>query len=387
MSLQLPPISLYIHIPWCTRKCPYCDFNSHASNNNIPEQHYVKALLKDFDCSQHLLKDRPITSVFFGGGTPSLFSASAINTVMAHITHTAATSKAMEVTLEANPGSAEANKFKAFRAAGINRLSIGIQSFDNQLLQRLGRVHSGTEALNAVATAVTAGFDNFNLDLMFALPGQSTQMAINDLQTAINQQPTHISHYQLTIEPNTVFYSQPPPLPEHEASWEMQTACQDLLHSHNYTQYEISAYAKPGRTCRHNLNYWQFGDYLGIGAGAHSKITDPCTHSIQRLQKIKQPQHYLQAKNPTVNPDIQQPITDTELPLEFLMNSLRLRDGFEPGLFPRTTGLPLSALEPVLSELIAEGLMTQNNARIHCTSAGWRFLDTLLERFTNLTGT
>jgi len=387
MLSPFPTLALYIHIPWCGRKCPYCDFNSHTSHDTIPEQRYVDALLRDFDRNQPLIKDRSISSIFFGGGTPSLFSASAIDAIMAHVTHRAPTSKQLEVTLEANPNSAEADKFEAFRSAGINRLSIGIQSFNDQLLQRLGRIHSGKEAQDAVTAAITAGFDNFNLDLMFALPGQSTQMAVKDIQTAINLQPTHISHYQLTIEPNTLFYSRPPSLPEHDNSWEIQTACQSLLNSHNYAQYEISAYAKPEHTCRHNINYWQFGDYLGIGAGAHSKITDLRNHTIRRLQNIKHPQHYMEAKNPSVNPGAHHKIMDTELPLEFLMNTLRLRNGFELCLFPQMTNLPLSTLEPTLSELIAEGLLIKNNTRIHCTDSGWRFLDTILERFTHLTGT
>ena len=375
---MLPPLSLYIHFPWCIQKCPYCDFNSHAVKNDLPESRYIQTLLTDLETDLALLpKPGTITSIFMGGGTPSLFSADALNALLDGVKARVNLATDCEITLEANPGTFESAKFKAYRDLGINRLSIGIQSFNDTHLKQLGRVHNATEALKAVEIALTAGFDNLNLDLMFGLPGQTMEEAVTDIHTAIKLAPTHISFYQLTLEPNTYFYKFPPKLPEDEAIFSLQTACQQILAQQGYQQYEISAYAQSGCQSRHNRNYWQFGDYLGIGAGAHGKITQQLPQHILRTAKPKSPEHYLQ--KPTAS--LIQPIEIAQLPLEFVMNHLRLKTGFSLIQYVTATGLPISTLEPALADCVRLGLLQLQNSQVLCSEQGWNFLDEVLEKF------
>jgi len=377
--LELPPLSLYIHVPWCVRKCPYCDFNSHEAAGEIPEAGYVQALCDDFDQDLPLTQGRKIESIFIGGGTPSLFSAGAYQQLFAHLRRQADLSDDCEITLEANPGTAEAEKFSAYRDAGINRLSIGIQSFDDTQLKTLGRIHDAAEASTAISIATAAGFDNFNLDLMHGLPGQTSQQAIADLETALAFAPAHLSWYQLTIEPNTVFYRHPPTIPREEHIIEMQDAGRDLLSQHGFERYEISAYARAGRRSRHNLNYWTFGDYLGIGAGAHGKITQPTSGTIHRTRKIKQPGHYL--VNTISRMAEQTRLSTEELPLEFLLNGLRLRQGFSQKLFESRTGVPFSSIGKQVEYLIAQDMLVRDEALIRPTDKGYDLLNSLLEEF------
>ncbi|MGR8931004.1 MAG: radical SAM family heme chaperone HemW [Gammaproteobacteria bacterium] len=374
----MPPLSLYIHFPWCIQKCPYCDFNSHAAKTDIPEIQYVNALLADLDCDLALFREtRPIRSIFMGGGTPSLFSPEALQTLLNGIKARLDLTAECEITLEANPGTFESNKFKAFRKLGINRLSIGIQSFNDRHLKALGRVHNAEEAIQAVTIAQKAGFVNLNLDLMFGLPSQSEAEALSDVTTAISLTPAHISFYQLTLEPNTWFYKFPPLLPDDESIFSLQTACQRLLSTHDYRQYEISAYAQAGFQCRHNLNYWQFGDYLGIGAGAHGKISISLPDRIIRTAKTKHPDQYLAQQSISKN----ETIATDQIPLEFLMNHLRLEHGFTLDHFQDVTGLTSESLEPALSLCIDHDLLLRQGERVVCTARGWNFLDGVLEKF------
>ncbi|MDO6460567.1 radical SAM family heme chaperone HemW [Granulosicoccaceae sp. 1_MG-2023] len=376
----LPPLSLYIHVPWCIRKCPYCDFNSHAvRSEGIPEEAYVDALLADLAAELDAVQGRRFHSLFLGGGTPSLFSEAAIARLLEGIDRLVPLDAETEITLEANPGTFEQARFTGFRRAGINRLSIGIQSFNNRALQRLGRVHNSDEALRAVGIARRAGFERLNLDLMFALPQQTNAEAMQDLQTAFDLAPDHISWYQLTLEPNTAFHHQPPPLPDDDAVWAMQSEGLERLHAEGYGRYEISAYAKPGQQSRHNLNYWRFGDYLGIGAGAHGKISFAANGRIERRTKRRHPQDYLrhrgtQALSGSVS------LEDADLPLEFLMNALRLREGVSRALFSQHTGLPDSALAPVLAQVGGLGLLEDDSTRLCTTALGFDHLNSLLAR-------
>lgn len=374
----MPPLSLYIHFPWCIQKCPYCDFNSHAVKTGIPEMQYIEALLADLDADLALLPNvRPIQSIFMGGGTPSLFSADALQILLKGIHARVELSADCEITLEANPGTFESAKFQAFRALGINRLSIGIQSFHDKHLKKLGRVHDAEEAGKAVGIAQQAGFDNLNLDLMFGLPEQTMAEALADVNAAISLGPTHISFYQLTLEPNTYFNKFPPTLPEDETIYAMQKACQALLAEQGYAQYEISAYAKTGFQCRHNRNYWQFGDYLGIGAGAHGKLSVALPGNIVRTAKTKHPEQYL-ARRAISTMEI---IAVEQLPLEFMMNHLRLKDGFALDDFNAATGLTPDHLQPALSRCIELGLLIDRHGQICCSEQGWDFLDEILEKF------
>ncbi|WP_041522155.1 radical SAM family heme chaperone HemW [Gilvimarinus agarilyticus] len=380
--LTLPPLSLYIHIPWCVRKCPYCDFNSHQSQADLPEQAYVAALQQDLNADAALAQGRNISSIFFGGGTPSLFSAQAIGQILDHAERTLGFSDDIEITLEANPGTFEQEKFLGFRAAGVNRLSIGIQSFANEQLTALGRIHDSKAALKAVDTARRAGFDNLNLDLMHGLPGQSHAAAMADLDTALSFDPEHLSWYQLTIEPNTVFYNKPPTLPVEDTLADIQDAGHERLVGAGFSRYEVSAYAR-GPQSRHNLNYWQFGDYLGIGAGAHGKITQPEQKLIFRQWKTRQPERYLAAPHSPArlaNPYAagREELTAAMLPLEFLLNALRLSDGCPSDYFGRRTGLKLSALEPQWQQLHERGLVTPSQQRIAASELGQRFLNDVL---------
>ncbi|MGZ4956947.1 MAG: radical SAM family heme chaperone HemW [Methylobacter sp.] len=375
----MPPLSLYIHIPWCIKKCPYCDFNSHAAKSELPESAYIAALLDDLalDIERYNIT-RPISSIFIGGGTPSLFSPEAINRLLRGIEQQLRLEEGLEITLEANPGTFESHKFAEFRALGINRLSIGIQSFNDPLLKKLGRVHSAQEAINAADIARQSGFDNFNLDLMFGLPGATPESSKIDIQTAISLKPTHISFYQLTLEPNTWFHKFPPKLPDDETIFRTQKECQQLLADHGYQQYEVSAYSKQGLQCRHNVNYWQFGDYLGIGAGAHGKITQSLPQSIVRSFKPKSPEQYLSNSHKNSGAEV---IAVADLPLEFIMNHLRLKRGFMLEGYQAATGLAAATLEPALSDCVKQNLLIRQNNHYYCSEQGWNFLDNILEKF------
>lgn len=382
----LPPLSVYVHIPWCVRKCPYCDFNSHEMKGRepkdaLPEGAYVDALLRDLEQDLPRVWGRRVVSVFIGGGTPSLFSAEAIDSLLSGLRARLAINANAEITLEANPGTAEQARFSEYRAAGVNRLSIGVQSFDDDLLQGLGRIHGRREAIAAAEMAHAAGFDNFNLDLMFALPQQTPAQASEDVATAISLEPTHISYYQLTLEPNTLFHVQPPVLPDEELAWQIQQAGQYQLAQAAYGQYEVSAYAKPERQCSHNLNYWQFGDYLGLGAGAHSKISDAAQQSITRLAKQRHPQAYLETAGMPAGVQTERVLTRADAGFEFMMNALRLNQGFAPALFTAHTGLPIQQLETPLRQAEERGLLEWTLEHIRPTEQGARFLDDLLALF------
>ena len=378
----LPPLSLYIHIPWCLKKCPYCDFNSHeirGQDGQTPEDEYVAALIRDLESALQDVWGRRLSSVFFGGGTPSLFSARAIDKILTTVRTLLPLEHFAEVTLEANPGTFEAQKFADFRAAGINRLSIGIQSFNPRHLQALGRVHDDREARRAVEIALQ-NFDNINLDLMYALPGQTLQDAQSDIETACAFNAAHISAYHLTLEPNTLFHRFPPPLPDDEQAAAMQELIERTTANHQYRNYETSAFARAGKESRHNLNYWLFGDYLGIGAGAHSKIS--FAGKIVRQMRYKQPKEYLaRAQAGESLLQTQQELTVTDRGFEFMMNALRLNGGFDTALFQERTGLPIRAVQRQLDEAEQRGLLVHDHLRIKPTVLGRRFLNDLLQIF------
>ncbi len=374
----IPPLSLYVHIPWCIQKCPYCDFNSHAVKTTLDETYYIDALLFDLQQDLQLLETvRPIHSVFIGGGTPSLFSARSLEKLLKGLQQQLVFSEDIEITLEANPGTFESNKFADFYSLGINRLSIGIQSFNDRHLKALGRIHDAGEAVRAVETAYQSGFDNINLDLMFGLPDQHREEAVEDVEKAISLMPAHISFYQLTLEPNTWFYKYPPKLPEDDELFQTQKYCQNLLAEHGYRQYEVSAYAQAGRNCRHNSNYWRFGDYLGIGAGAHGKVSLSLPDKIIRTAKCKKPEQYMRQKDYYTRHQLEL----KQLPLEFVMNHLRLKSGFSTDHYQEATGLILDTLEPGLTACLEAGLLVREKDIIRCSDNGWDFLDTILEKF------
>ena len=369
----LPPLALYVHIPWCVRKCPYCDFNSHERAGELPEKAYVEKLLLDLEGHLPSVWGRRLSSVFIGGGTPSLFSPESIDALLSGVRARLPLEPGAEITLEANPGTVEAGRFRGFRHAGVNRISIGVQSFDDRMLTALGRIHSADEARRAIAAALGA-FDNVNIDLMYGLPGQSAEMARADITEAANAGTPHVSAYQLTIEPNTAFWSKPPPLPGHDESADMQLAAENVLADSGFEHYEISAFAKPGMRSRHNLNYWEFGDYLGIGAGAHGKISFP--DRITRHERAKQPARYLQET--TVQDRL---IAPAELPFEFMLNALRLVEGFALELFSERTGLSLVAIQHALGTAESQGLLERDLKRIRPSERGQRFLNELLALF------
>lgn len=379
---SLPPLSLYIHIPWCLKKCPYCDFNSHeirTESNQVPEDDYVAALIRDLESALSDVWGRRLSSVFFGGGTPSLFSAKAIDAILTAVRTLLPLEHFAEVTMEANPGTFEAQKFSDFRAAGINRLSVGIQSFNPQHLRALGRVHDDQEAKRAVEIA-KKNFDNINLDLMYALPGQTLTEAQADIETACFAGVTHISAYHLTLEPNTLFHRFPPKLPDDEQATAMQDMIEQITASHHYRNYETSAFAKVGKESRHNMNYWLFGDYLGIGAGAHSKIS--FADKIVRQMRYKQPKEYLaKAKAAESLIQTQHELTPADRGFEFMMNALRLNSGFETAVFQERTGLPITAMQKQLHEAEQRGLLVHDNHRIKPTVLGRSFLNDLLQIF------
>ncbi len=376
--MQLPPLGLYIHLPWCERKCPYCDFNSHE-HDHLPEEDYVHALLQDLRADLPLVQGRSVDTLFIGGGTPSLFSAHAIHSLMRGIANMLALSPTLEATLEANPGSAEADKFSAFREAGINRLSLGIQSFHDAQLRALGRVHTADQAHAAVAFAQRARFDSINLDLMHGLPAQSAAEAVADLRSAIDCAPAHLSWYQLTLEPNTVFYARPPQLPDEDVLAEIQLCGEQLLAANGYTQYEVSAYSQPGFSCRHNRNYWTFGDYLGIGAGAHGKITFPGGR-VQRNAKRRQPLEYLAVTTGSYLAS-SRTLKSEDISGEFMLNALRLNAGFTLEQFESRTGLSRACLEPRLASLCERELLLLEEDVIRTTDLGRRFLDDVVAEF------
>ena len=377
----LPPLSLYVHIPWCVKKCPYCDFNSHEQKGDLPEDAYITALLDDLAAEIPDVWGRTVSSVFIGGGTPSLFSSKAIDRLMSGIRALTGLAPSAEVTLEANPGTFEQERFSAYRSAGINRLSIGIQSFNDAALTRLGRVHSSAEALRAVAIAKQAGFEEINLDIMFGLPEQSITAALDDLQQAIDLESTHLSCYELTLEPNTLFAKYPPALPADDDKSDMQDAIVERLATHGFERYEVSAYARAGSRCQHNLNYWQFGDYLGIGAGAHGKISFANDGKIVRRWKHKHPTRYLDGKSQLerVGGVSEIPIPDTGL--EFMMNALRLLDGFPLPLFQAHTGVAIDTWHAAINTALDKGWMAQTGLQLHPTELGTNWLNELLELF------
>jgi putative oxygen-independent coproporphyrinogen III oxidase len=375
------PLALYVHIPWCARKCPYCDFNSHETRGSVPERAYVDALLADLEQDLPRVWGRRLESVFIGGGTPSLFSAEALERLLSGLRARLPLRPGTEITLEANPGTVERGRFAEFREAGINRLSIGVQSFDDEQLRRLGRIHDRRDAFAAAEAAHGAGLDNFNLDLMFGLPGQTVAQGLADIANAIALQPAHFSYYQLTIEPNTLFHQSPPTLPDDEMIDAIQQRAQVELARQGYERYEVSAFARENRRCRHNLNYWEFGDYLGIGAGAHGKLTDPASGQIHRLWKLKHPRDYLEGAGSPTGIGGDEPIHEADLPVEFLMNVLRLVEGVPVELFAERTGLPPQVLEPGLSRARARGLLEKDPGRLGATEFGLRFLNDLLQAF------
>lgn len=394
--LETPPLALYVHFPWCVRKCPYCDFNSYTLRGELDEQRYIAALLRDLESQAPQIAGREIISIFLGGGTPSLLSARAVARLLESARHQLTLAAALEVTLEANPGTIERGRFAEYRAAGVNRVSLGAQSFDDARLAALGRIHSADETRRAAAELHAAGIDNFNIDLMYGLPGQDAGAALCDLEEALALCPSHLSHYQLTIEAGTVFAGHPPALPDDEATDRMLEACRAHLEGAGYGQYEVSAYAVTGRRCRHNLNYWSFGDYLGIGAGAHGKLTvpqtamlsDPSTTAsengcgvmqVVRTTQMREPRRYLASVgNGTFT---RTTVPEHELPLEFMLNALRLVEGFEVATFTSRTGLPWEILGETMAELVAEGLIAASGTCYRASPLGLRFLNDVLLRF------
>lgn len=384
MITGLPPLSLYIHIPWCVRKCPYCDFNSHEKKAELPEQAYVDTLIEDLEQDLALARQRPLGSIFFGGGTPSLFSAGAIARILDAVQARMTLADDIEITLEANPGTAEQLRFTGYREAGVNRLSIGIQSFDDRQLQKLGRIHSSAEAERAINLARQSGFDNVNIDIMYALGEQGVEQAMRDLQGAISCEPEHLSWYQLTIEPNTAFYKRRPVLPGEDTMAAIQQAGFDALAGAGYQHYEVSAFARAGRQARHNLNYWRFGDYLGIGAGAHGKITLPDKQQIVRTRKSRQPEHYMAAS--LSRNTLRKVIAQEDLSLEFMLNTLRLHEGFTTSQFETLTGLPFGQIQKQVESLVSRGLLHRDRVQrdqdhFRPTEKGRQFHNTLLETF------
>ena len=383
--LKKPPLSLYIHVPWCIRKCPYCDFNSHESNSSLPEKEYIAALYSDFLYEFSKLPDQKIElqSIFIGGGTPSLFKGDSYRLLLDSIKDHLNFSESIEITLEANPGSSDIKKFSSYRKAGINRLSLGIQSFDHKKLQKLGRIHDKQQSIDAIKIAKQAGFRNFNLDLMHGLPEQKTEEALEDLRIAIDTTPNHISWYQLTIEPSTVFYNHPPILPSDSKIIDIQEEGNELLEAHGYKQYEVSAFAIDGKTSLHNRNYWSFGDYIGIGAGAHGKLTLVNEQKIFRTRKVRQPDQYVKRIE---NRDAEiKEVSTEERALEFLMNALRLKAGFSQELFEKRTGIAFSDISQKVQTQIDKGLMYKNitdrGVVYTTTKKGYRFLNSVLEEF------
>ncbi|NGX87686.1 radical SAM family heme chaperone HemW [Rahnella sp. Lac-M11] len=373
---KLPPLSLYIHIPWCVQKCPYCDFNSHALKGEVPHDDYVAHLLADLDADLHLAAGRSVGTIFIGGGTPSLLSSEAMQNLLDGVRARLPLDASAEITMEANPGTVEADRFSGYQRAGVNRISIGVQSFDAQKLERLGRIHGPEEAKRAAHLATGLNLRSFNLDLMHGLPDQTLEEALDDLRQAIALNPPHLSWYQLTIEPNTMYASRPPTLPDDDALWDIFEQGDRLLTAAGYQQYETSAYAKPGYQCQHNLNYWRFGDYLGIGCGAHGKLTQP-DGQILRTVKTKHPRGYMQGRYM----DKQHPVETEDLPFEFFMNRFRLLEAAPREEFGLYTGLDESVIRTQLDEAIAKEYLVETGTHWQITRKGKLFLNSLLELF------
>lgn len=371
--LELPPLSLYIHLPWCVRKCPYCDFNSHEVRGDFPADEYIDALLRDLEQDLPLVWGRPVNSVFFGGGTPSLFGAAHFERLLSGFRARLPFSPGLEITLEANPGTLERDSFAAYRDSGINRVSLGVQSFNDKALSSIGRIHGRAEVMQAVESLHAANIDNFNLDLMYALPGQRLADAAEDVREAIDCLPAHVSHYQLTIEPNTAFYAASPVLPDEELAWDMQETCGALLVRSGFEQYEVSAWAQAGRECAHNLNYWRYGDYLGIGAGAHGKITLPAERAVKRRIRVRHPLSWMQAIAGGGGLAEDRLVTDEERSFEFFLNQLRLRRGVQKSQFEARTGLDWAFVSQRVDELLSRGLAVEEQGRLVPTELGWRF--------------
>jgi oxygen-independent coproporphyrinogen-3 oxidase len=382
MSLVPPALSLYIHIPWCVRKCPYCDFNSHQQPQALPVAEYVAALVADLEQDLPLVWGRTVHSVFFGGGTPSLFAPEAIAAILDAASARLRFSPGAEITMECNPGTAEHGRFEGYRQAGVNRLSFGVQSFDDGCLQRLGRIHDSAEAEYAVKLAQDAGYDNINLDLMYALPGQTLAMAVHDVERAIALAPAHLSHYQLTLEPNTLFAARPPAgIPLEDDAWDMQERCIEVMAAAGYGQYEVSAYARPGRQCAHNLNYWRFGDYLGIGAGAHGKISSGASGEILRRWKLKNPREYLDAAASPARIGGDDPIAPAQRPFDYMLNALRLVEGFSLADFEFRTGLDRAVIASELGHARLMGWLQGDGDRLVPTELGRRFTNDVISLF------
>jgi len=373
------PLSLYIHIPWCVKKCPYCDFNSYTMQDALPEEAYIRVLDRDLKADLSLVQNRTIHSIFFGGGTPSLFSAKSIETILDNVQRLIPLSPNLEITLEANPGTVEHQNFSDYKKAGINRISLGAQSFNANQLTQLGRIHSVNEINLAIERIIKADFNIYNIHIMYGLPNQSLAEALEDLQTALNFNPPHLSWYNLTIEPNTFFHHKPPKLPTEDRIVEMETFGRDLLANKKFKQYEISAFSLEGNTCQHNLNYWQFGDYLGIGAGAHGKITDLSTRAVTRYWKTRYPKSYLNTEGSLLGGS--QTIPIAELPLEFMLNALRLSDGTTIENFETRTNLSIAMIEPILKNAVSQGLLVVEDQHIIPTPHGRQFLNNLLALF------
>ena len=391
------PLALYIHLPWCVRKCPYCDFNSHEiKGGSFPQQEYVDAVVRDLKFSAGLFQGRELVSVFFGGGTPSVMPARAIGSILEAVDAVSALSTDTEITLEANPGTVDSERFAAYRSLGVNRLSIGVQSFSDARLAAIGRIHDGNEAVSALETAVGAGFSNINIDLMYGLPGQTVEDAMSDLDRAVSLEPAHISWYQLTIEPNTVFHARPPPLPDDDLVWQMQSGGADYLNRQRYRQYEVSAWSREGRACRHNLNYWEFGDYIGIGAGAHGKSTtrtstptanaapfhcEPEQTSITRQSRLRVPASYIRNAGTDSAIADTKVLTKEDCILEFMLNALRLNDGVPQDYFSKRTGLSADTIRASVDAAKNEGLLEAEQGMLKATEKGSRYLNDLLQYF------
>jgi oxygen-independent coproporphyrinogen-3 oxidase len=388
----LPPLSLYIHIPWCVRKCPYCDFNSHSAPDALPQKQYVDALLRDLDQDLGLAQGRTLQTIFFGGGTPSLFSPDNIGRILNGVNQRLTFAENIEITLETNPGTVEHGPFADYRRAGVNRISFGVQSFDDAALKRIGRIHDAAQAERAVKQAQDAGVENLNLDLMYALPQQTLAGALSDVEKAIMLQTPHLSHYQLTLEPNTQFAARPPPLPDEDSAWDMQEACQARLKNAGLVQYEVSAYARAGSECAHNLNYWMFGDYLGIGAGAHGKLSVAGSRqreagkasemlSVRRRWKLRSPKGYLEHAGTARGIGSDDRIAPEQLPFEFMLNALRLNRGFHQQDFAARTGLPEAAIAMTMRQAQARGWLETGDSRVRATELGQRFLNDVIALF------
>jgi oxygen-independent coproporphyrinogen-3 oxidase len=376
-----PPLSLYVHLPWCVRKCPYCDFNSHNRPGQIPAAEYAAALLADLDRELPDVWGRPVHSVFFGGGTPSLFTAAWYEKFLGEVRARLALAPDVEITLEANPGTTEHDSFERYAAAGINRVSLGVQSFDDALLQAIGRIHGRAEVERSLESIHRSGIENFNVDLMFALPGQNVPAAVEDVRRAIAAGAAHVSHYQLTLEPNTAFHADPPPLPDPDGAWDMQEGAMELLVAAGYRQYEVSAWAQEGRQCRHNLNYWTYGDFLGIGAGAHSKITLPAVGSVRRRIRKRHPTAYLQAVQDGGFVADERILGPEERIFEFFLNQLRLYRGVDKAHFTARTGLSWETVAERVQMAVDRGLLQDEGSRLAPTELGWRFSNETQEIF------